>query len=78
MVWDLADSTYSAAAASWAAHRSRAERGEGRSAEQRGGEQRQARPWHGVFEVAKGCMRLPDEEVEPPVQPRLLGRLDWV
>jgi hypothetical protein len=57
IVWDLKDSTYSAAAASWAAHR---------AAGQRHGAAR-PRPWRGVYSVARGCTRIPDREVEPAV-----------
>ena len=50
IVWDLEDSTYSAVAASWAAHRVHS-----RSSQ-----------WHGVYIVSQGCKRIPDEMVEPP------------
>ena len=53
IVWDMVDSTYSAVAASWAAHRA-------------AGQRSNRRAWMGVFDVSKGCKRVPDEQVEPP------------
>ena len=57
-VWDLHTSTYSAVAASWAAHRA-------------AGQPRKrtpGRPWLGVWCVRCGCVRLPDREVTPPMK----------
>ena len=59
VVWDLTDSTYSAAAASWAAHRV------GGQPTVHGAER--TRPWMGVHVASRGCERLPDVEAEPPV-----------
>ena len=60
VVWDLKDSTYSAVASSWAAHRA--------AGQSRGGG-RTSRPWWGVYLVAHGCQRVPDAEVEPRMAP---------
>ena len=56
VVWDLADSTYSAAAASWAAHRA------GRQPAHASG-----RTWLGVHVASRSCAQLPDAEVDPAI-----------
>ena len=55
LIWDLRISTYSAVAASWAAHRAA------------GQPRKRTRPWLGVWCVRCGCVRLPDREVTPPM-----------
>ena len=67
VVCDLKDSTYSAVASSWAAHRAagtitRWSRVGTRPAPW-------SRPWWGVYLVAHGCQRVPDAEVEPRMAP---------
>ena len=61
VVWDLKDSTYSAAAASWAAHRAR---GDTTGA----GSEQTRRAWLGVHIASRGCERIPDDQVDPAVQ----------
>jgi hypothetical protein len=58
IVWDLKDSTYSAVAASWTAHRVGGQRVASASASQR--------PWMGVHTTSNACERLNDAQVEPP------------
>jgi hypothetical protein len=60
VVYDLVDSTYSAAAASWAAHRV------GQTSA------RASRTWLGVYVASQGCTRLPDAEVDPPTHSTVL------
>ena len=55
IVWDLQDSTYSTAAASWATHRAAGQPLREES----------SRPWLGVHAVANGCKRVPDALIEP-------------
>ena len=62
IVWDLKDSTYSAVAASWAAHR---------VGIQPEATLRQPRKWLGVYTTIHGCVRIPDAEVEPPAHKRV-------
>ena len=64
IVWDLKDSSYSAVAASWAAHRSRSPMAEA------------ARPWLGVHASSTGCTRIPDAEIDPPAHEKMAGRRD--
>ena len=63
IVWDLTDSTYSAAAASWAAHRAGGQRVNSTS----------ARPWLGVYVVSRGCQRIPDADVDPPTHKQMMA-----
>ena len=60
IVWDLKDSSYSATAASWAAHRA------GGQSSHDGDHGRRHRAWLGVHVASRGCQRLADAEVEPP------------
>ena len=59
VVWDLADSTYSAAAASWAVHRAGGQRAQ----------HERSRTWLGVYFASRACERVPDADVEPATGP---------
>ena len=56
VVWDLRESSYSAVAASWAAHRVTEELRSGTRA---------GRAWLGVHLASSGCARLTDAQVDP-------------
>jgi len=58
LVWDLRLSTFSAAAASWAAHNA-------------AGMAQRTRAWLGVFCVRCNCKRIPDAEVQPEMRGRM-------
>lgn len=60
IVWDFEDSTYSAVAASWAAHHVN---------QKKGGERR----WLGVHLASRGCERVPDALVDPHVSKAMAG-----
>ena len=65
VVWDLLDSTYSATAASWAAHRAGGQRIDADAARKRA--------WVGVYVASRGCKRIPDAEVDPPTHKTVNG-----